>query len=178
MLEALERGALTRHVEVLVGNACPRQPPTWLWWVGSTGWWMTHWCRATCTRIHVLMWYTRYLSHHLIFLLEHELVCLRVPLSRESIWTRVGQGHAPTYQQMTVGFVHTMEFMVPLCYMRRECPLLMKFLTIREDDGHGRRHWVWPERNLRPCTMCVPLKGKHGRLENRFWFVAMCASVL
>jgi hypothetical protein len=129
-------------------------------------------------RIHVLMWYTRYLSHHLIFLLEHKLVCLRVPLSRESIWTRVGQGHAPTYQQMTVGFVHTMEFMVPLCYMRRECPLLMKFLTIREDDDHGRRHWVWPGRNLRPCTMCVPLKGKHGRLENRFWFVAMCASVL
>jgi hypothetical protein len=31
MLGALERGPLTRHMEMLVRNACPRQLPNWLW---------------------------------------------------------------------------------------------------------------------------------------------------
>jgi hypothetical protein len=31
MVEALEHVALMRHIEMLVGNACPQQPPAWLW---------------------------------------------------------------------------------------------------------------------------------------------------
>jgi hypothetical protein len=64
--------------------------------------------------MHVLMKYTPTLSHHLIFRLETNLVCLRVSLPQASLWTRVERGHAPTYQQTNFGHGHTMKAVVPL----------------------------------------------------------------